>query len=87
MNSFPDRPIVIDCTGMRCPLPILHFRKAAKMIKFGQVMLLLSDDPNTHRDFAAFCHAAGHVLLGVEEQDGHWQFLVQPGCVAEIGGE
>ncbi|WP_420536182.1 sulfurtransferase TusA family protein [Elstera cyanobacteriorum] len=87
MNSFSDQPLIVDCTGMRCPLPILHFRKAARAAEFGKSLLLLSDDPNTHRDFAAFCHAAGHVLVAVEEQAGRWQFLVQLGCAAETGGE
>lgn len=87
MNSHSDQPQVVDCIGMRCPLPILHFRKAAKAADPNQILLLLSDDPNTHRDFTEFCSAAGHILLSVEERVGRWLFLVQVGCTATDGGE
>jgi tRNA 2-thiouridine synthesizing protein A len=78
---------MLDCTGLRCPLPILRFRKAAQALHPGQQIWLLSDDPNTHRDFPDFCRAAGHNLLEIQDMVTGWRFLVQAGCTATRGGE
>ncbi|KJV06245.1 hypothetical protein VZ95_09225 [Elstera litoralis] len=87
VSRFLDQRITLDCTGLRCPLPILRFRKAMQTIVAGQQIALLSDDPNTHRDFADFCAAAGHRLLDVTEEKTGWRFLVEAGCAAETGEE
>ncbi|MFY8106314.1 MAG: sulfurtransferase TusA family protein [Elstera sp.] len=87
MSDVLNQNITLDCIGLRCPLPILRFRKAAQTLLPGQKIWLLSDDPNTHRDFPDFCRAAGHRLLEIGDGATGWRFLVQAGCAAEGGGE
>ena len=87
VSDFLNQILTLDCTGLRCPLPILQFRKAATNSVSGQKIVLLSDDPNTHRDFSTFCLAAGHQLLEVTQDAKGWRFLVEAGCAGPRGNE
>lgn len=87
LGQHSDQIITLDCTGLRCPLPILRFRKEMQKIGAGERIAFLSDDPNTHRDFPEFCLSAGHRLLETVPQEKGWFFLVEAGCTAARGGE
>lgn len=53
----------IDTTGMFCPLPILKTKKALNNMSSGQVLKVISTDPNSLRDFQAFCAQTGNTLM------------------------
>ena len=53
----------LDAKGLNCPLPILKAKKALKGMEAGQVLEILSTDPGSIADFAAFCNQTGHELL------------------------
>ena len=59
----------LDAKGLNCPLPILKVKKALKGMEAGQVLEILSTDPGSVADFAAFCNQTGNELLG-SGQDG-----------------
>ncbi len=44
----------IDCRGMRCPMPIIRIAQEIGTIEIGQELILLSDDPATAPDLAAW---------------------------------
>ena len=44
----------IDCRGLRCPLPIIRIAKELPTIEVGEELILLSDDPATKPDLAAW---------------------------------
>ena len=53
----------LDAKGLNCPLPILKAKKALKGMEAGQVLEILSTDPGSVADFAAFCNQTGNELL------------------------
>ncbi len=53
----------LDAKGLNCPLPILKAKKALKGLEAGQVLEILSTDPGSVADFAAFCNQTGNELL------------------------
>ena len=53
----------LDAKGLNCPLPILKAKKALKGLQAGQVLEILSTDPGSVADFAAFCNQTGNELL------------------------
>lgn len=67
----------MDACGLLCPLPILRTKKALSTLAGGGRVEVLSTDPNSVRDFEAFCRQAGHTLLGWDEADGRYRFLVE----------
>ena len=65
MDSKPDK--TIDCTGLFCPMPIVHAREAIKEIQPGQVLCVHADDPGFENDLPAWCRVAGHEFISMEK--------------------
>ena len=56
----------LDTRGLNCPLPILKTKKALATLQSGQVIRVVSTDPGSVRDFAAFAKQTGNELLSQE---------------------
>ena len=59
----------IDTSGLMCPLPILRAKKALAGLSSGQVLRVVSTDPNSLADFQAFCRQTGNALLKQEQNN------------------
>ena len=68
---------VVDAKGLNCPLPILRAKKALKTLEGGNTLEILSTDPGSVADFAAFCRITGNELLEQNEADGIYTFLIR----------
>ncbi len=68
---------VLDAKGLNCPLPILKAKKALKDIAEGETLEILSTDPGSVADFAAFCRATGNELLEQSDEGGVYTFLIR----------
>ena len=44
----------LDCRGMRCPIPSIKTAQKLKDMEIGEELILLSDDPATKPDLAAW---------------------------------
>jgi len=64
----------LDCTDLKCPLPLLKLKVALAELDAGQVIELTTTDAVSCRDIPAFCARAGHQLL---LQDGANPFRFQ----------
>tara|TARA_Y100000588_G_C13915147_1_gene778942 strand:+ start:197 stop:472 length:276 start_codon:yes stop_codon:yes gene_type:complete len=69
--------ILLDATGLLCPLPVLKARKALKPIASGGRLVILATDPGAVADFQSFCEAQGHNLIDWSENDGEYRFEIQ----------
>jgi len=67
----------LDARGLNCPLPILRAKKALGELQSGQVLRLVSTDPGSVKDFAAFCKQTGHELLSQAEADKEYTFFLK----------
>lgn len=68
---------VLDAKGLNCPLPILKAKKALKSLEGGQTLEILSTDPGSVADFAAFCRTTGNELVEQNDTDGVWTYLIR----------
>ena len=68
---------VLDAKGLNCPLPILKAKKALKSLENGNTLEVLSTDPGSVADFAAFCRTTGNELVEQNEADGIWTYLIR----------
>lgn len=57
----------LDARGLTCPLPILRAKKALGEMAFDQVLRVMTTDPGSVRDFAAFAEQTGNRLLASGE--------------------
>jgi tRNA 2-thiouridine synthesizing protein A len=62
-QSLPEFQLEVDATGLKCPLPILRAKKALAQLESGQVLKVMTTDPNAVRDFQAFSRQTGNTLL------------------------
>jgi TusA-related sulfurtransferase len=61
--------VTLDCTGLRCPLPVIRLAQAIRAVPPGGVVRLLSDDPAALADVPAWCRMRNQELLGVDRAD------------------
>ena len=55
--------IEVDARGMHGPLPILKAKKALAQMASGELLQVVSTDPNSMRDFQAFAKQTGNELV------------------------
>ncbi len=68
---------VLDAKGLKCPLPVLRARKAMQAVAPGATLRVEATDPGAAKDFAHFCEAAGHTLVGQSEAGGVYVFVIR----------
>jgi len=76
--SIPiDTDLVLDCSGLSCPMPILKTKKALDSLKAGQVLQMIATDPGSVSDIEAFTRKTGNLLLGIEKSGGKYIFYLK----------
>ena len=60
-----DYLIVIDTTGLRCPLPVLKVRKSLPILKKKDLALIIADDPLAEIDLRHFCSIKGYEIKSI----------------------
>ncbi|HSI92596.1 MAG TPA: sulfurtransferase TusA family protein [Jiangellaceae bacterium] len=59
--------LVLDCRGMRCPLPVIELGRHVTEVPAGGVIAVLADDPAAAIDVPAWCRLRGQEYLGPGE--------------------
>ena len=67
----------LDARGLNCPLPILRAKKALAEVGSGQILKILSTDPGSVKDFAAFAKQTGNELMSSAEAGGEFTFFMK----------
>jgi Predicted redox protein, regulator of disulfide bond formation len=67
----------LDASGLSCPLPIVKTKKEMDGLSSGQILEIISTDPGTKNDMAAWCKRTGNELMESAEQGGKFQFYVK----------
>jgi tRNA 2-thiouridine synthesizing protein A len=70
-------PVILDATGLKCPLPVLKARKAMRDVSEGGVLRVIATDPGAVKDFEHFCKTTGHQLLAAREAEGRFTFDIK----------
>lgn len=76
-----DADMVLDLTGLKCPLPVLKARRQLGQMQAGMMLVVTADDPAAPLDFEHFCSTSGHELASSSTQDGHFVFRLIVGPV------
>jgi tRNA 2-thiouridine synthesizing protein A len=66
-----DATLVLDCRGMRCPLPIIELAKRIGDVEVGETVAVLADDPAAASDVPAWCRMRAHEYLGASGDDAY----------------
>ncbi len=60
----------LDCTGQRCPQPVVNLARAAKAAAAGAIIRITTDDPAAAIDIPAWSRMRGHQCMVIAETDG-----------------
>ena len=66
-----------DASGLACPLPIVKTKKALSDMATGQVLRVISTDPGSVGDMAAFAEQTGNLLLEQSNENKKYVFLLK----------
>lgn len=66
-----------DASGLSCPLPIVKTKKALADMTSGQVLRVISTDPGSVADMAAFAEQTGNALLEQGSEGGKYVFFMK----------
>ncbi|MBI3524268.1 MAG: sulfurtransferase TusA family protein [Betaproteobacteria bacterium] len=67
----------LDARGLNCPLPILRTKKALNTLKSGDTLKMVSTDPGSLKDIAAFCKQTGNALLSSQQSGKDFEFFIR----------
>lgn len=51
---------IIDCRGLKCPLPVLKMEKRLSQLAAGASFIVLATDPMAKIDIPLYCRQNGH---------------------------
>jgi tRNA 2-thiouridine synthesizing protein A len=63
-------PEILDCRGLRCPLPVIELAGRLPELPVGAVLRVLADDPAAAVDIPAWCRMRGQEYVGAADVDG-----------------
>ncbi|MGH8775698.1 MAG: sulfurtransferase TusA family protein [Jiangellaceae bacterium] len=70
--------LVLDCRGMRCPLPVIELARRIAGVAEGEIVAVVADDPAVATDVPAWCRMRGQSYLGLGDPvDGTPSYLVR----------
>ena len=76
MKSQKKYSLVIDTTGLRCPLPLLKVQKNINSLRKNHEALIITDDPMAEIDLKHFCSNNNYLLKEIKNnQIGDKQFF------------
>lgn len=59
--------VLLDCKGLKCPMPIVKINMASKTLHSGGILEVEADDLAFKPDLEAWIHKVGYELLSFEE--------------------
>jgi tRNA 2-thiouridine synthesizing protein A len=67
----------VDAQGLACPMPIVKTAQHVKTVPAGALVEVLSTDPGSVKDFAAWTRSTGNTLVE-QTQDGKiFRFIIK----------
>ncbi len=71
--------LVLDVTGLNCPMPLLKTRQQLRGLDPGMVLLVRASDPGAKRDIPAWLRQTQHSLVQSGEHGGVLHFVIRAG--------
>lgn len=76
-ESIPEQPVLLDVSGLNCPMPLLKAKKALNGLAAGALLKVIATDPASVRDFEVFSRQSGNALLESKQSGGRFEFLLR----------
>ena len=74
-DIIPDE--TLDCLGLYCPEPLFRTREKIDILKTGEILEVLADDPAAEEDLKRLVKRTGNKLLRLEKKSNIVRFFIQ----------
>ena len=72
--------VIIDCTGLRCPQPVIRIKRAMSKLEDGRQVLAICTDELAAIDVPHFASSFGHRLISqTRSSEGKLEFILEKG--------
>ena len=75
--ALPHADVVVDATGLLCPMPIVKLAEAVKSVAIGQVVEVTATDPGILADAPAWAQMTRHEILGQHSDGARHSFWIR----------
>jgi tRNA 2-thiouridine synthesizing protein A len=72
-----DIKLMVDASGLSCPLPILRATQGMRTLQPGELMEIIATDPGSVKDMAAWAGSTGHALVEQDSANGKFRFVLR----------
>ena len=69
--------LILDCSGLLCPMPIVKTSKAMKELQPGQILKMIATDAGSPPDIEAWSRQTGNELLRTTTEDNKFVFFLR----------
>jgi TusA-related sulfurtransferase len=70
---------IVDARGLVCPMPTIRLGQAIRKVAFGEAVEVLTDDPGSQANMAAWTKNTGHELISSAVDGGVFTYRVRRG--------
>jgi TusA-related sulfurtransferase len=70
-------PLLVDCRGMVCPMPIVQVRLALNQSTKDDLLVVYADDATFESEFARFCYLADIKLIKKRNLNDFQEYTIQ----------
>ena len=67
----------LNVIGFHCPIPVAEAKKALRQMSNGDILEVLTDDPETYHDIPLLMMRSNHKLLSIESNAGEYKFVIE----------
>ncbi|MGH2787815.1 MAG: sulfurtransferase TusA family protein [Actinomycetota bacterium] len=67
----------VDARGLVCPMPTIRLGQAIRKVAIGELVEVLTDDPGSKENMAAWCKNTGHELVNRSADETTFKYVVR----------
>ncbi|NEU13410.1 sulfurtransferase TusA family protein [Methylobacterium sp. BTF04] len=72
-----EKPVELDLTGLKCPLPVLRTRKALRRLDPGELLVVVCTDPLAAIDIPHLVREEGDALVAQDRAGTAMRFTIR----------
>ena len=69
--------LTLDVLSFHCPVPVHETKRTLSSMAAGEILLVMTDDPETKIDIPALLNRSGDSLLGMDEEAGEYHYFIR----------
>ena len=76
-TSTSNTPKTIDVRGLFCPEPVFRTKIEMERLAIGDMLKIVSDDPESEEDISKWVKRTGHELLSLDKNQKDLEFVIK----------